>query len=325
MLKILIIASLLFAKIGFSFLRIEGESSYSKLKYQQIKEDKTKFKTRTILTSDFKYKDFFKIYLDSISEYNLSDERYKHNLPKAYLAFLLKDVYIGFGKQLIIWGSGRNSNPSNFVQEFQEYERIRKEEVFQEGVESLLVNLPIKSLNFEGVIPKKGLDFALKSSGFIFDADVGISMAKDKEKIYKGFSFERPISDLFILYTEGAFYETKDKYKYLVGIERDFLMGYKDRLNLGLEYSREKIQEKSIDVLSSSISLFKQENLQALNFLIYSLDGNFASYLGKFEYRFELWDLDIIGIELSPRVNLFKEDKKWGYVGLASLKLKYWF
>jgi len=271
---------------------------------------------------EFRYKNCLKILSNYIYEYNFSSEKEKSHFTKAYIAFLIKDLYIGAGKQLINWGVGRGKNPTNFLKDVEISEKKMKEEALQKGTKCFILTFPIKEFNIESIIPwEKTKKFAAKSSTFIFNTDLSFSLFLSGKNKFYGFDFERPIfKDLFSFYFESSFKDI-NKYQYLFGISRrlPFLTDCK----IDLEYFS-KIEEKKLieDYILLFLNILIREDIRILNCFIFSPQKNFISFMPKVDYSLEGWGFRNLGIGLFSILNWFEEEKDFHYI---SIELKYGF
>lgn len=234
-----------------------------------------------------------KLTIYPIQEYNLSSEKGKFKFRKAYIAFLIKEIYCGIGKQPIIWGVGRGKNPTNYIKEIQLLKKQREPEVSEEGINSCMLTFPIKDFTVESIVPfSNDSSVAIRAKTFLWNTDFSLSIYKSKNKLKVGGDFERGIGDLFGLYIESSFKDTNN-YQHLIGISRVLSAGHKSIIDL--EYSTSKSEGKKEDYVFTQIIFSPREDISLFNLLLFDLDKEITFFMPKLSYYLKRIEFAVTG------------------------------
>ncbi len=231
-----------------------------------------------------------KLTIYPLQEYNLSSKEDKFRLRKAYIAFLIKEIYCGIGKQPIIWGVGRGKNPTNYIKEIQLLKKQREPEVLEEGINSFILTFPIKDFTVESIVPFSNDSLAVRAKTLWGNTDFSLSFYKSRNELKVGSDFERGIGDLFGLYLESSFKDAKN-YQYLMGISRVLSTAHKSIIDL--EYSTSESEGKKEDYVCSQITFSPREDISLFNFLLFDLDKKITFFMPKLSYYLRRIELAI--------------------------------
>jgi len=208
-----------------------------------------------------------------IVEYNLSQQKYKDRFRKAYLSYLIGDsIYIGVGRQPIIWGVGRGKNPTNFLKNLKLLEKYQKPYVVEEGTDCVIVTLSKEDFSLENICSFsksfKDIDaYALKLKGVFNNWDIALPFyidLKNKETRF-GFDLEGDIGGLFNLYSEVAFHKRLENYQGIVGLSKLLSLTY--NINIDIEYFNAKDEKERYIYLQ--LSAYPTEEFRGLFILGY--------------------------------------------------------
>ncbi|MDI6704058.1 MAG: hypothetical protein QME40_05265 [bacterium] len=233
-----------------------------------------------------------KLTIYPIQEYNLSSKKGEFKFRKAYIGFLIKEVYCGIGKQPIIWGVGRGRNPTNYIKEIQPLEKQMEQDVSQEGIDSFMLTFPIKGFTVENIVPfSNSSSFAMRAKTFLWDTDFSLSFYKYKDRLKVGGDFERGIGDLFGLYMESSFKDTKN-YEGLIGISRSLSSVHKS--DIDLEYFISQSGDKKEDYVFTQVTFSPREDISLFNLLLFDLDKRITFFMPKLSYYLERMEFAVI-------------------------------
>jgi len=236
-----------------------------------------------------------KLVLYPLLEYNLTDKKDKLNLRKGYGAILFKETYISIGKQPILWGVAGGINPTNYLMRLNLFDKQRTPELALEGIESLLIEFPIKDITVETVFARsdegaKSIKNATRFKTFVWDTDLSLSFYRDTDKNNTtiGGDFVKDIHGWFNLYGELAYKDIQDDYQFVAGITK--FIPYLPKSSLSLEYAKDNTKEKKDEYFTLQVLISPGEELSLVSLTSYYLEKDvilsmtrIGYYIGKAE------------------------------------------
>lgn len=235
-----------------------------------------------------------KVVLYPVLDYSLNDHKTKEIFRKAYAAMQMKNTYVAIGKQPIIWGVGKGTNPTNYLMQLNTFDKQREPEIPLEGVDSMLIEFPVKDITVETVFASpKSIKNATRFKAFAWDTDLSISFftAEDEKKI--GGDFERDFHGLFGLYGEYAAGNVRDNYQYVAGVSK--VIPFFTRASVNLEHQRGDIKERKENVSTLQLFLSPREEVSLLSITSYDWDKAVTLSMIRIGYSIGRGEFAVVG------------------------------
>ena len=202
---------------------------------------------------------------------------------RSYTAINIENLYVGIGKQPIIWGVGQGRNPTNYFMNIQPLDKQKSQEVALEGILSYLVEYSSQGSTLEMVIADdKTHASAIRAKTFLFDTDMSLSFFRKDGASRMGGDFETDIKGEFLLYSEASA-KDQDNWDGLIGVKRTLTSFNKS--NIYLEYYYDgRLKKKEIN---GGIYLQPTEEVSVLSSVSHDINQNVSLWMTRLGYAWE--------------------------------------
>lgn len=203
-------------------------------------------------------------------EHNLTMGKTHSEVRKRYGALRFKEVYLGIGKQPIVWGVARGVNPTNYLLNLELFEKHIAPEFPLEGINSVLIESSVQEVTIESVFTDlEPFRNATRFKTFAWDTDLSLSFLIDEEgKNRIGGDFERDFYGLFGLYSEIAIGSLENNYQVVTGVSK--ALPYFNRSIVDFEYLKGESPVEKLSAYTARLSLLAKEDFSLLTLV--SLD-----------------------------------------------------
>ena len=211
---------------------------------------------------------------------------------RGYTAINIENLYVGIGKQPIVWGVGRGRNPTNYFMNIQPFDKQRTPEVALEGIKSYRVEYSPGDSTLELVITDDGTHTsAIRAKTFQFNTDMSLSFFKKDEASRIGGDFETNIKGEFLLYSEASA-KNQDDWDGLVGVERTLTSFNKSNVNLEYYYD-ERLKKKEIN---GGIYLQPTEEVSIISSISHDINQNVSLWMTRLGYSWKKFEFVVTPI-----------------------------
>jgi len=224
---------------------------------------------------------------------NLDDkEVVKLKTIREYVAINIENLYVGIGKQPIIWGVGRGRNPTNYFMNIQPFDKQKNPEVALEGIKSYLVEYSPGASTLELVVADDDTHTsAIRAKTFLFNTDLSLSFFKKEKAFGMGGDFEADVKGEFLLYLEASA-DDQGNWDGLIGLDKTLTLFNKSNVNLEYYYDR-RLKEKEIN---GGIHLQPTEEVSVTSSISHDINQNVSLWMMRLGYSWKKFEFVVTPI-----------------------------